>query len=354
MPNSKGQDAAERVWKSRWFLPGAMGVAAMAEFLLNRLLQPILTTALGTSKLLSALFVLGRFSLNLATVLGVMVVAALIWRATEPGGAMSRPLGRLSALCMGALLCGHAVAWIVFPEGRPGIFALKRLQWLVQLATVCLASLTVLGLLSRPKIETLPKIRPRHKLAVVLLLLPPLLLLETQWRLLTEVRVLQRYGLLTLIYGPVLAVIALGAGSLALTKLPPRPRRFLPAACALLATTTMTAMLHRFPNLTARVIYMSFDLRLPPHAEAYGLYLLSLCAWVFAVVALVVGQGQVRPRALGLVLVGLGGCQTRALHQMLFYLAGLLCIVDELLEMPRLERERAHPAAQSNRPNSAA
>jgi hypothetical protein len=93
----------------------------------------------------------------------------------------------------------------------------------------------------------------------------------------------------------------------------------------------MAYLLHRVPNFTMRLIYMSFDLRLPPHAEAYALYLISLCGWVFAVTALLLGQASMRARGLGLLLIGLGGCQAHTLHQMLFYLCGLLCVAESLL-----------------------
>jgi hypothetical protein len=114
---------------------------------------------------------------------------------------------------------------------------------------------------------------------------------------------------------------------------------------AVVTTALLGFLLSRFPNLTTRMIYMSFDLRLPPHVESYVLYLLSLCAWVFAMVALVLSGRPFRVRTLGLLLIGLGGCQSKTLHQMMYYLAGLLCIAENLLDArgyaeaaPALER----------------
>lgn len=367
MVNAIDQDATGGLWKSRWFLPGTLGIAALAEFLFNRLAPPVMTALGGGSSLTSGIEVAGRFSLNLATVLGIMVVAGLLWRATLVGpdmaGVASRPMGRVSALMMGSLLCGLASMLVLAPRGLSAVLELKRAQWLMQLAGVCLALLTVLGILAQPVQTTSRWARyrqRRYKLGALLLILPPLLLLEMQWGLFTGIRALQRYGLLTLIYGPVLSVAALGMGAMFLMKLPPRPRGFFPGASALLTTVVMMLMLRRFPNLAIRIIYMSFDLRLPPHIEAYALYLLSLFAWVFAVVALLVGEKAERPRGLGLLLIGLAGCQSRALHQMLFYLAGLLCIAESLLlyrpeSIPAaLRRARAQTAAAASMPNSAA
>lgn len=319
------------IWASRWFLPVTLGVAALAEFLLNRIAQP-LATALrgGTPQAWPLLGAVSRYSLNLAGVLGVIVVTAMLLRATAPGGAASRPLGRFSVFSMGALLCLLSTFMLLTPDGLSRVIEMKRAQWLIELSSVCVATLVVLGVLTQPlRASNQPG---RHKLGVLLLLLPPLLLLETQWGVLTNIRLLQRYGLLTLIYGPVLAVAALGAAALCLTRLPFRLTP-LPMLMALLATTGMAVMLHRLPNLTTRMIYMSFDLRLPPHAESYVIYLLSLCAWVFALVALALCERRLLwVRMLGLLLVGLAGCQARALHQLLYYLVGLLCVAESLLD----------------------
>jgi hypothetical protein len=345
MLNRIDRDAAHGVWTSRWFLPGVLGIAALLEFLLNRLLQPMMTTLSGTGQQESSLlFTLSRFSVNLATVLGIMVTAALVLRATSRGGVASRPVGRVSALLMGTLLCGLSAALVITPDGLSALMDLKRVQWLVQLSAVCLATLTVLGVLTQPS----DKVQGLHKLGAVLLLLPLILILETQWGLFTSIPLFQRYGLLTLVYGPVLAVVALGGGALCLCTQPPRPWRFLPATSALLATTTVALLLNRFPNLTTRMIYMSFDLRLPPHAEAYVFYLLSLCTWVFAVVALGVGAKMQQVRGLGLLLIGLSGCQSRVLHQQLFYVVGLFCIAESLLPADLLRGARLSKPLQSH------
>lgn len=359
MLSSEGRAPADKPWNSRWFLPAALGVAASAEFLTNRLLQPSLVAALGVGATTSAIVTgLSRFFLNLATVLGVMVLASLLYRATLPGGAASRPLGRLSVMTMGALLCGLATLLVLAPETLTAVIELKRTQWLTQLSGVCLAALVVVGLLAPPSPTVrVEPIRGIYKLGALLLLLPPLLLLETQWGLFTGIRALQRYGLLTLLYGPVLAVAALGGGALCMSTLPPRPRTAVPLFGAALVTTLMAVMVNRAPNLTMRIIYMSFDLRLPPNSEAYLLYLLSLCAWVFAVLALFMSNRSARVRGLGLLLIGLAGCQAKSLHQMLFYLSGLLCIVEGLLDQrgrTLLRRPRAQADENSSMPSSAA
>lgn len=326
-----GPSGMGTIWASRWFLPATLGLAALAEFLLNRVAQP-LATALhgGTAQAWPVLGALSRFSLNLASVMGVVVVVAMLLRATAPGGAASRPLGRFSVYSMGALLGLLSTFMLLTPEGLGGVIELKRAQWLIELSSVCLATLLVLGVLTQPlRASGQPG---WHKLGVLLLLLPPVLLLETQWGVLTNIRALQRYGLLTLIYGPVVAVAAMSLGALCLARLPRRLTP-LPMLMALLVTTGMALMLHRLPNLTTRMIYMSFELRLPPHAESYVIYLLSLCAWVFALVALALGGRRLLwVRMLGLLLIGLGGCQARALHQLLYYLAGLLCVAESLLD----------------------
>lgn len=333
----------DTIFASRWLLPGTLGAAAMLEFLLNRIAQP-LATALqgGTPQAWPILGALSRFSLNLAAVLGLFVVAAMLWRSTEPGGAASRPLGRFSVFSMGALLLLLSTFMMLTPEGLGAVIEMKRAQWLVELSSVCVSTLIVLGVLAQPLPE--PERRygrghaGRNKLGMLLLLLPPVLLLETQWGVLTSIHALQRYGLLTLIYGPVFAVAALGIGAVCMARLPYRLTP-LPMLVALVSTTTMALMLNRLPNLTTRMIYMSFDLRLPPHAESYVIYLLSLCGWIFAMVALTLCHERLlRVRVLGLLLIGLAGCQARTLHQMLYYLAGLLCVAESLLDPARQQR----------------
>jgi hypothetical protein len=358
MLSSESSAPADRPWNSRWFLPAALGVAASAEFVTNRLAQPAMVTLLGVGAQTASLVTgFARFFLNLATVLGVMVLASLLYRATLPGGAASRPLGRLSVMTIGALLCGLATLLVIAPDSLTAFVEFKRTQWLTQLSGVCLAALVVVGLLAPPMEQGQP-VRGIYKLGALFLLLPPLLLLETQWGLFTGIRALQRYGLLTLLYGPVLAVAALGAGALCMSTLPPRPRTLVPLFGALIVTTGMALLLNRAPNLTMRIIYMSFDLRLPPSSEAYLLYLLSLCAWVFTVLALFVSPRSAKVRGLGLLLIGLGGCQAKSLHQMLFYLSGLLCLVESLLDSHGRQalrrRARAHSAAHSSMPSSAA
>src|SRR5262245_13435391 len=124
-------------WSSRWFLPSVLGVAALSEFLFNRLAQPILAAVWGGGSLIASIATgIGRFSLNLATVLGVMVLVSLLLRSTETGGAASRPFGRLSVVAIGALMCGLATLLILWPDGIAAASALKRALWLMG---VCLA-----------------------------------------------------------------------------------------------------------------------------------------------------------------------------------------------------------------------
>jgi uncharacterized membrane protein len=259
----------------------------------------------------------------------------------------------LSALLMGTLLCTLSTLLLLAPQLLGLAIETKRAQWLLELSAICLAAITVLGVVAQPTAHS----QLLQKLGALLLLLPPLLLLETQWALFTRVHALQRYGLLTLLYGPVLAVVALGLAAVCLTELPRGRRPLLAVGATLLGSAVMSLLLSRLPRLTTRMIDMSFDLRLPPHVEAYVLYLLSLSAWVFALVALGLGGTAQRVRALGLLLIGLGGCQTRTLHQLLYYLAGLFCVAESLLPLlfrtpaaRRLDQAKATP----NIPSSAA
>jgi hypothetical protein len=332
-----------------------LGVTATLEWLLNRALLPLWAAFAPSSATAQPLAGLSRYTLNLAAVLGLMVTVSLLLRASDPnqGGAASRPLGRLSALLMGTLLCTLSTLLLLSPELLGQVIELRRAQWLLQLSAVCLASVTAVGLLAQPGQQT----RLGHKLSTLLLLLPPLLLLETQWGLFTRVHALQRYGLLTQLYGPVLAVTALGLGAVGLTELPAGRRPLLAALLTCVVTTLMSVLLSRLPNLTTRMIYMSFDLRLPPHAEAYVLYLLSLSAWIFALGALGLGGTAQRVRGLGLLLIGLGGCQSRTLHQLLYYLCGLFCVAESLLpglyRAAPLDRRRDHAQANPSIPSSA-
>lgn len=298
---------------------------------------------------------LSQFALNLATVLGIMVVVQLLVRAVLPGQVASRPMGRVSVLAMGFLFCGLALLRVFFPEAWvASLIDLRRAQWLAQLSAVCLSCLVVIGLCTRPIAE----IRGRHRLGVLFLLMPPLLLLETQWGVLTNIHALSRYGLLTLIYGPVVALGAIGGGALFLLKRPAsRRRRLLAISSAFFATMLMSVFLYRLPVITTRIIATTIDLRLPPQPEMYTVYLLSLCFWVYAVVALGLGTFYERSRGLGILLIGLSGCQSRTLHQMLFYLTGLLCVAENLLAQAphQIRRLRRNPdSATANVPSSAA
>ena len=91
MQSSTARVRTDKPWNNRWFLPSVLGVAALSEFLFNRLAQPILAAMWGGGALIASMATgIGMFSLNLATVLGVIVLGSLLLQSTEPGGAASR------------------------------------------------------------------------------------------------------------------------------------------------------------------------------------------------------------------------------------------------------------------------
>ena len=344
-----------RVGDSRWFLPGALGGIALLEFLINRVAQPLLSTVglVGTGAVLIG--TVSKFTLNLGAVLGIFVVALLLLRAIAPGGTGSHPVGRVSMLMMGLLLVVLSTLLTLVPDLLSGGGMLKRAQWLLQLSAVCLAMLTVLGLMPRGEPGRI------HKLGAALVMLPALFQLEIQWGVLTSSPSLQRYGLLTLLYGPLLAMAALSAGAMCLSAgRRPRPLPTAVAvAVAVVTTLAMAVLIFGWPATATRLIYMGFDLRLPLRFEAQALYLLCLAAWVYAVVALFLagtatdgrgGQGgdPTRARSLGLFLLGLAGCQARTLPQMMLYLSGLLVTTEALLLLPRRMAQATRPPSTTD------
>jgi hypothetical protein len=93
----------------------------------------------------------------------------------------------------------------------------------------------------------------------------------------------------------------------------------------------MSALLLFDHGAAARIIYIGFDLHLPAEALVQGLFMLSLSAWTFSVMSLLLRPGSSRRIGVALALLGLAGSQPRAIHQVAFYLCGLLCLADVLL-----------------------
>lgn len=330
------QPPARQTWLGPGFLPLSLGAVAVFEFLSNRVLQPLSTAPLGAtpgSTLAIVVGALSRYSQNLAAVLGIFVVAAMLVAAMRPGGAASQPLGRMSIVMMGGLTVVLSSLLTLWPDFMSAAGLLKRAQWLLQLSSVCVALLITLGVLQRrgpPGIQ---------KLGIVLVMLPALFQLEIQWGVMTASGWLQRYGLLTLLYGPLLAMATLAMGSLCLSEW--RPARPTPSLWALgfglAAAALMGVIIFLWSSTALRLIYMAFDLRLPMRFEAQTLYLLCLTAWVYSVLGLFfIGRGGSNTgseplRGLGLLLLGLAGCQARTMPQMMFFLAGLLCASEGVL-----------------------
>ncbi len=73
-------------------------------------------------------------------------------------------------------------------------------------------------------------------------------------------------------------------------------------------------------------------MHLPAAALAQTLYLLSLGSWALTTAALLARRERSRRQGIGLLLVGLAGGQARTIHQACFFLAGLLCLAESMLE----------------------
>jgi hypothetical protein len=310
-------------------LPALLCIAALAEFLLFRLLQPLLRMfphAL-PGWLWSVLDVAGNYSLNLASVLSLVVTAALLLAAMAPGGLASDPVRRTGLSLMSLVFLFVCSLLILSPGVAAQHLGLVRAQWLAQTSSVCLSLLTLLSVLPRRTASR------RHKVALLALLMPPLLLLETHWGLLSSRGILQRYSLFLAIYGSTAAAVSLGISAALLW--PSRDLRWredsIALSCAAVLVTGMSLLLLRDHGLAARVIYIGFDIHLPVSAIAQSLFILSFAAWSISTMALLVRKGSYRRRGIGLLLVGLAGGQARTIHQACFYLAGLLCLADAVL-----------------------
>ena len=315
-------------------LPAILSLSAVAEFLLFRLLQPLLRAAptLLPGWLQNGLLAAGTFFAHFSGLLSLASLLALLFVAMRERGIASHPVGRLGLGLMSLFFVSLASLEILFPKLLAETIGLVRAQWLMQTSSLCLSVLLALAVLPRHTATLW------HKLAMMLLLVPPVLLLENQWHLLTSRGLMQRVGLVLILYGPTLATAALGgAGLLLLTR---RTWNWSTDSLALLFTSIivgcMTLLLLAAPAAAARLIYIAFDLQLPHQPLAQGIYMGSLAVWSLAVFSLLFRHGALRLRGMGILLVGLAGAQPRTIHQEAFFLVGLLCMAESLL----IDRDR--------------
>ena len=326
-PRSLGLPGGDRSLPA---LPALLGFAALAEFLLYRLLQPLLRLAPGALPgwLWSALDYAGTYSLNLASVLSLVVTGALLLRAMATGGLAGDPIRRAGLSLMSLVFIGVCALLILWPSFAAQHLGLVRAQWLAQTSSVCLALLIMLSVLPR---RTAGR---QLKVALLALLVPPLLLLETHWGLLSSRGLMQRYSLFLAVYGSTAAAVALGISAALLW--PPRELRWRPdgfaLAAAALVVSSMSVLLVTDHGVAARLIYIGFDMHLPAAALAQLLYILSFAAWALTTAALLARPDRYRRRGLGLLLVGLAGGQARTIHQACFFLAGMLCLAEAVLD----------------------
>lgn len=311
-------------------LPALLCFAALAEFLFYRLMQPLsrIFPHLLPAWLCSVVDFAGTYSLNLASVLALIVTAAMLVGTMAPGGLANDPVRRAGLSLMSLVFILVSALLILFPALAAQTLGLVRSQWLAQTSSVCLSLLVLLSVLPRRTA------RRRHKVALLFLLLPPLLLLETHWGLLSSRGILQRYTLFLAIYGTTAAAAALGASAALLW--PAQTLRWRTDALALAGATlvvgSMGILLFQDRGAAARLIYIGFDMHLPASAAAQVIYLWSLAAWSLTTAALLVRPDRFRRRGIGLLLIGLSGGQARTIHQACFYLAGLLCLAEAMLD----------------------
>jgi len=315
-------------------LPALVSLAALFEFVFYRLLQPLLR---GQKVPLPALFVhgvltLGTFSAHFAAVLSLCSFAALlyVWMGTR--GIVTHPMGRVGLGLLGVFFLLLATAEMFLPSFIAQTIGLVRAQWLLQVSSVCLSFLLIFSVFPCRTEKTL------HKLSLLLLFVPPVLFLESQWHLFREHSFLQRASFALLIPGYGATVAAGCLGGYALLLLLHRQWFWQKDSAAMLATSVLvgglTFILVKAPTLALRLIYLGFDLQLPQVPWLQAVFILSLSAWSLAVFSHVLRKGRLRLRGLGLLLVGLAGAQPKMLHQELFYLVGLLCLVESLALSP--------------------
>lgn len=322
-------------------LMALLGGAALSEFLLYRLLTPLLHMfpTLLPLRLRGGIELGGTFAAHFASLLALLLCAGLARRILGHGGLGATPIGRLGLGVMMAVFMLMALGQTFIPTTLAQAIGALRAQWLAQTSSVCVALLVLLSVLPRRRIAGL------HKLALALLLLPPLMQLENQWHLIAARSVLLRFSLMLVIYGTTVAAVVLGAAAVLLAPLSSWRWREESLALAMTALISggMSALLLFSHGAATRLIYIGFDLHLPAEAAAQGLYMLSLSAWCFGVLSLLLRRGPHRRRGLGLLLLGLAGAQPRAIHQVAFYLCGLLCLADSLLDYGDRDEPRAAP-----------
>jgi len=315
-------------------LPAMVSLAALVEFLLYRLLQPLLrmSPTVLPAWLQGSLLTAGTFSAHFAAVLSLCVLLALLLLAMRERGIASHPVGRLGLGLMSIFFVTLAASEILLPRTLASTLGLVRAQWLMQTSSLCLSVLLTLAILPRQTASHW------HKLAMLLMVLPPLLLLENQWHLLTSRDFVQRISLVLILYGPTMSAAVMGLTGLLL--LSGRPWYWPKDSVALLLTSLivgmMTMLLLIAPAGATRLIYIAFDLQLPHQPLAQGIYMASLAVWSMATISLLLRHGVLRLRGMGLLLVGLAGAQPRTIHQETFFLVGLLCMTESLL----IDRER--------------
>jgi hypothetical protein len=285
----------------------------------------------------------GSYSLNLASVLSLVVTAAMLLAAMAPGGlagdavrrnALELMIRRTGLTLMSLVFLVVCSLLILAPAVAAQHLGLVRAQWLAQTSSVCLALLTLLSVLPRRTASR------RHKLALLILLVPPLVLLETHWGLLSSRGILQHYSLFLAIYGSTAAAVSLGASAALLWPVGDLRWRedSIALSCAAVLVGSMSLLLLRDHGAAARLIYIGFDIHLPASAIAQSLYIVSFAAWTMTTAALLVRRDRYRRRGIGLLLVGLAGGQARTVHQACFYLAGLLCLAEAVLDEVNVRR----------------
>ena len=316
------------VLSGQFSLPGLLCVAALAEFFLYRLLQPLLRLAPGILPLWlwGSLDAAGTWSLHFASVLSLIVTITVLVQTISPQGLSPNPVGRLGLTLMTAVFSSISVGLLLFPGTVAAALGMVRAQWLAQTSSVCVALLALLSLLPQRTA------RRRHKVGMLLLLIPPLILLDTQWGLITSHGILAPYSLMVVIYGTTMAAVALGGAALCMAPLRERTKRpdQVALTVALGTVAGMTALLLLDRGAVARLVYIGFDMHLPAAPLAQLLYLASLGSWLFAVVTLLLRSSHYHRRGIGLLLVGLAGGQPRTIYQQCFFLTGLLCLADSL------------------------
>ncbi len=326
-----------------------VSLSAIGEFFLFRLLQPLvrLYPTLLPEWLGGTLIAAGTFSAHFASVLSLCALLALLLLAMRERGIASHPMGRLGLGMMSLFFVTLASTEILLPRLVASSIGLVRAQWLLQTSSLCISVLLILAVLPRRTASRL------HKVGSLLLLIPPFLLLESQWHIMSGRDWMQRLSLVLLIpgYGATVAAACLGlAGLLFLVK---RSWHWVKDSVALMLTSllvgAMTMMLVLAPTGAARLIYIGFDLQLPSPPLAQGIFMLSLATWSMAVFSLLLRHGALRLRGIGMLLVGLAGAQPRTIHQETFFLVGLLCLTESLL----IDREHSSDAIEPMRQSRA-